>query len=459
MSLYVRSGMGTDDGYPLWERSDRRLAPVTASDCIDAGARIYGPVVIAEGVCLAKGAVVVGPAVLDRGAHVGEDSIVVGSVLWSGSNVGAHCEVHASLAECDAVIPDGSVITTRTVSAGRRALIGGHAGGRRIVAKKPAGGLSERARRYRVGIARKASAWASLLPWQLAYVFGAGLVLIAFLWSYGPTAGELWREWHRSDDYSAGLLVPFLAAYILWVRRQELASVPVKPAIIGGIAAFAFAQTVRGVGLYKLYGSLEMLSVVLSAAAIVTLLFGWRLLRKLVAILVFLCLMLPWPHRIQTKIGLPLQGWATDSAVFCLELIGHEVRQDGNVIVMGETQVAVAEACNGLRMVTAFLVIGGLVALLVKRTGWEKLIVLASSLPIALLCNTLRLTITAILYKIIEDENVRKLLHDLGGYAMMPLALALVVGELWLMRRLITPPAAVKPAVIARRRTQHAVDS
>ena len=176
-------------------------------------------------------------------------------------------------------------------------------------------------------------------------------------------------------------------------------------------------------------------------------------------VLLFLCLMLPWPHRVQAQISLPLQGWATDSAVFCLELAGYDVVRDGNVIGIGQTNVAVAEACNGLRMVTAFLVISALVVLLVQRAWWEKLIILLSSLPIALFCNTLRLAITAVFFTILEGDNVEKLFHDFGGYAMMPLALALVVGEFWLLGRLVTPQAEVKPAVIARRRTQHAVDS
>jgi exosortase/archaeosortase family protein len=107
----------------------------------------------------------------------------------------------------------------------------------------------------------------------------------------------------------------------------------------------------------------------------------------------------------------------------------------------------------------AFLVISALVVMLVNRSWWEKLIILASSLPIALLCNTLRLAITAVFFTVLEGESIQKLFHDFGGYAMMPLALALVVGELWLLGRLFSPQAEVKPVVIARRRPQHAVDS
>jgi exosortase len=293
---------------------------------------------------------------------------------------------------------------------------------------------------------------------QLAYAAGGVLVLAAFLWSYWPTFADLLAAWRRSDEYSSGLLVPFLAAYVLWLRRQDLRSTLVRPALFLGLGAFLFAQAVRGIGLEYFYSSAERLSVVLSLAALVLLVLGWKYLERVVTVLLFLCLMLPWPNRIQSAITLPLQRWSTTSAVFCLELIGYQIRQDGNVIHLGDASVAVAEACNGLRMITAFFVISGLVVLLVKRPWWEKLVILASSLPIAFLCNTLRLATTAVFFTFIKGQTWEQRFHDWGGYAMMPLALALVVGQLWLLARLTTPPTELEPAIISRRHPQHVPD-
>jgi exosortase len=189
-----------------------------------------------------------------------------------------------------------------------------------------------------------------------------------------------------------------------------------------------------------MYGSAERLSIAISIAALVLLLFGWQLFQKVSTVLLFLCLMLPWPNRIQAAVAMPLQHWATSSAVFCLETIGYEVVREGNVIHIGQATVAVAEACNGLRMITAFFVISSLVVLLVKREWWGKLLVLTSGLPIAFLCNTVRLTITAIAFTMLSGEYWEKIFHDFGGYAMMPLALGLVVLELWLLTRITTVP-------------------
>jgi exosortase/archaeosortase family protein len=102
-------------------------------------------------------------------------------------------------------------------------------------------------------------------------------------------------------------------------------------------------------------------------------------------------------------------------------------------------------------MITAFFVISGLVVLIVKRAWWEKLIILASSLPIALLCNTVRLTATALAFTVLSSNAYRAIFHDYGGYAMMPLALGVVVAELWTLTKLTTLPVKEEAIVITNR--------
>jgi exosortase len=148
--------------------------------------------------------------------------------------------------------------------------------------------------------------------------------------------------------------------------------------------------------------------------------------------------MLPLPRSIHSTIVLPLQVWSTSSAVFCLEMMGYDVVRQGNIIDINGITVAVAEACNGLRMIMAFFVVGGFIILLSKRVWWEKVVILVSSLPIALLCNTIRLAITAVAFTVLKGERWEKIFHDFGGYAMMPLAIGIIVFEFWLLARIVT---------------------
>ena len=270
---------------------------------------------------------------------------------------------------------------------------------------------------------------------------GAVIISLVLLWTYWrPTIVELWHIWLQSDEYSAGILVPLIAAYVIWSRRRSIAESPIRPCM-WGLAALIAVQGLRFFGLYFMYASAERLSLVLTIGAIVLLLFGWRLFARVSPILLFTLLMLPLPNRVQSAVTIPLQRWATSSAVFCLETLGYGVIRQGNIIDINGTLVAVAEACNGLRMLTAFFVVSGLVALLAQRRRWEKLIIVGSSIPVALLCNTIRLTITAIAFTRIDAKSWENAFHDFGGLAMMPLALAVIVFELWLLSHLTVEPA------------------
>jgi len=278
-------------------------------------------------------------------------------------------------------------------------------------------------------------------------MWGAGVAALAavLVWTYSTVLVGLWAEWMRNDNYSSGVLVLPLSIYIVYVRRQDLAKALVRPWYWGVVVVgLGFAMRLLGTLLY--FGSAERLSLVVVIIGLVVTIFGLRLARRIAWILAFLFLMLPWPGRVYQAVSLPLQSHATTSAVFLLETLGYAVAREGNVVHVGPASVAVAEACSGLRMLTAFMVVSAFVAFLCRRPWWQKAVLFVSSVLIALLCNTIRLTVTAIAFTGGYGEKVNTLFHDYGGYAMMPLALAILVGELWLMKRLVVVvPADTTP--------------
>ena len=417
---------------------------------IAAKSRICGPVAIMEGARICNRAVIIGPTVVGRNVVVGKDAVVINTVIWDGGQVGANCEIQRCIVDYDAVVGRDTIVEDKAISLQRKGLL------RRFVGKvsRLAAGSTDMLYGMLAGQADRIDKalpdWVQSNKARIGSYLATATLLAVFLWSYWSGIKDLLNVWQRSDEYSSGLLVPFLAIYLLWSRRHDINQCVIEP-FAWGLIAFVAAQGVRLFGLLFLYGSAERLSIVLSIAALVLLLFGWQVFRKAAPVLLFLCLMLPWPTRIQAAVAVPLQHWATSSAVFCLEMMGHEVIQEGNLIHIGETTVAVAEACNGLRMVTAFFVISGLIVMLVKRAWWEKLIILASSLPVALVCNTIRLTITSLAFTVLSGEHWEKLFHDFGGYAMMPLALAAVVAELWLLRKLTTLPEKENVIIVSNK--------
>lgn len=451
ISNYLENSPQLNADLKLHKQNNSQILWKAADANIDPNARIYGPVVIMSAARISRGAVIFGPTILGSNVSIGEDSTVINSVLWDGAEVGQNCEIQQCLIDYHAAMRGNTVVEGKAIPFKPKGMLESMVGSTIKIMRDNTSRLQNVLQPQFDKVNAKSPNWllshkVNIVPW-----FAASFVLIAFLWSYWPGLVDLWNIWQRSDEYSSGLLVPFLVVYILWSRRHDIAQCRIRP-FLWGIFAFLAAQGIRVFGLFFMYGSAERLSIVLGIAALVLLLFGWQFFRKVSTVLLFLCLMLPWPNRIQAAVALPLQSWATSSAVFCLETIGYEVIQEGNVIHIGNTTVAVAEACNGLRMVTAFFVISGLVVLLVKRKWWEKLIVLASSLPVALLCNTIRLTITAVALTMLTAEYWEKVFHDFGGYAMMPLALAMIVAELWLLTKLTILPAKKQEIVIRKQR-------
>jgi exosortase/archaeosortase family protein len=108
-------------------------------------------------------------------------------------------------------------------------------------------------------------------------------------------------------------------------------------------------------------------------------------------------------------------------------------------LVLNErTRLAVVEACSGLRMLTAFIVVAATLAYVVKRPRWQKAIVLLSSIPVAIACNAARLIVTAWLFLWASSETAERFFHDFAGLTMMPLAVLLLVAELWLMNKIVS---------------------
>ena len=441
MSIYLENADRTDINLPSHSSHNDRNVWISPAAHVDKTARIYGPAIILDGASVAGDSIIFGPAAIGRNVNIGRNCLIAHSVLWDNVRVQDGCEIQHCLIDRDTKVADGGNFECRILPV--------------VIEGKPKNTVSET-----TGLKNKTVHQLRTLtskpqgtaePDQfdrtqktatgsLLWYPGIVAVLAAFFWSYWSTIGELWSVWNRSDEYSIGLLVPFLAVYIAWTRREEFSQCRLRPSLLWGMAALSAALGLRVFALDSLYGSAERLSLIVCLVGLILLLFGWSFFRKSITILLFLSLMLPLPKRFEAMITIPLQSWATSSAVFCLETFGYEIIREGNIIHLGDTTVAVAEACNGLRMITAFFVIIGLVALLAKRQWWEKFILVFSALPIALLCNTIRLAITSIAFTKLEGEFWEKAFHDFGGYAMMPLALAMVVLELLILTKLTTVP-------------------
>jgi len=263
------------------------------------------------------------------------------------------------------------------------------------------------------------------------------LFLIVLVGSYWPVLARLYSDWQSDENYSFGQFVPLAALYLLWGDRKRLARCEVGPCWWGVVVILA-AQAARLYGLVFLFESAERYSLVLTIIGFVLLVGGRQVFRQVFWLLLFLFLMIPLPGRIHNMISGPLQSFATFLAVASLEVLGVTVAREGHTMVLNDrVPLAVAEACSGLRMLTAFVAVSFGLAYMVDRPRWQKATLVVSSIPVAILCNQIRLVVTALLFLVVSSKVGERFFHDFAGLTLMPMALLMLGLELWIMAKLV----------------------
>jgi len=263
------------------------------------------------------------------------------------------------------------------------------------------------------------------------------LVLVALAmvgWAYWATLAEVVERWSTDPQYSHGFLVPAFSCYLLWMRRDQLRS-PELGARWWGMGIVALAALLRLTSHYLYQPWLDTGSFLVCLAGIAAAAGGRRALIWSLPAILFLLFMLPLPYRAQVMLGGTLQRVATAASTYALQTLGVPAVAEGNVILLTNTRLGVVEACNGLSMLFTFFALATAVAILSRR-GWpEKVIIFLSAVPIAVLANVIRITVTGLLFEASQDNLARVVFHDLAGWLMMPLALGMLFLELWVLGR------------------------
>jgi len=257
---------------------------------------------------------------------------------------------------------------------------------------------------------------------------------------YWPTLMTLVHQWATVPDFSHGFLIPIFALYLLWRRRHDAAELRCQFSGLG-LVLLTLAGLARLASAYVYLDWLDAFSFVLALAGVAALWGGWPALRWCGPAVAFLLFMIPLPYRLQMALGSPLQRAATQFSTYTLQTLGFPALAEGNVILLDHVQLGIIDACNGLGMMVAFFALSTAVAYLIDRPLWEKLVIVVSAVPIAILANVARITVTGALYELANRELADLVFHDLAGWLMMPLALAMLALEVqFFARALASPP-------------------
>lgn len=232
-------------------------------------------------------------------------------------------------------------------------------------------------------------------------------------------------DWNTNDNYSHGFLVPFITVYLIWNIRDKLSVTPIRPSYMGlylliGSLVF-FIITNIGAELFTM-----RFSIIIVLLSGVYFLLGQDMLRMVYIPILYLIFMIPFPAIIWNKIAFPLKIFATAIAVNVIKIIQIPVYSEGNIIHLTNTSLEVVDACSGLRSLVSLLALSAAFALISNLTKVRRIVLFLSAVPIAIVLNIFRLTITAVLARKYGPQVAQGFLHDVSGMFIFVIALLIL---------------------------------
>jgi exosortase len=270
------------------------------------------------------------------------------------------------------------------------------------------------------------------------------VTLLAVIAAFALPLYEVAAMWVSKPDYSYGFLVPLFSGWWLWNRREKAPRVGRWPKS-EGLPFVLFGSLLLAAGTLN-YGkeAVQGLGFVTALSGVVMMFCGgWRGLKWAGPALLFLLFMYPLPNRVETGVAWQLRRVAAEVSNVCLQAFGYPsyIAGAGTVITVGSERLDVEHACSGLGMLLAFGALCVAAAMTLRRPMWDKIFIALSAIPIAVLSNVIRITLTGVVFANGWRQLGSMIIHDLAGWLMMPVALALIWLELKVLDWVFPPPA------------------
>ena len=281
------------------------------------------------------------------------------------------------------------------------------------------------------------------------------VIAAAVVFVYWGVLARLGRFWWDDDDYSHGLLIPFVIGYILWLERGRLASIVPRPRVFWGAGTVVLALLMLWVGTAGAELFTQRTSLVLLLVGLVLYFHGWRLLRAVAVPLLLLALAIPIPTIVFNKVAFPLQLFASRCAVWAMRMFDIPVLREGNIIELyplGSTttkKLEVVEACSGIRSLMTLVTLAVVFAYFTSPSDDEgqggrrferfralrAVLIVLAAVPIAIITNAARVSGTGVLARYYGTQVADGFFHDFSGWVIYVVAFLLLFAFGWLLDR------------------------
>ena len=276
----------------------------------------------------------------------------------------------------------------------------------------------------RAGAPGVGAAWLAFAVVGTLPLFWFGLVGLADAWA--------------RPEFSHGPVIPVLSFY-MFLREMKAVPPPAAPVTDRwpGVGVILFALALAAVGNLVRIDHLVFYALIVWVAGLVLVCFGFGRGRVFWPSVLHLVFMLPLPQFLYWKVNTTLQLVSSVIGVKLVALAGVPVYLEGNVIDLGVTMLQVAEACSGLRYLFPIMSFTYVFAVLYRGPLWQKLVLLALAVPVAVMMNAVRIGIIGILVDRYGVAQAEGFLHVFEGWVVFLSCLAILFGLAKAMQRIV----------------------
>jgi exosortase len=254
-----------------------------------------------------------------------------------------------------------------------------------------------------------------------AVIYFALLLLLC----YAPAITSMVGDWIHNEEMGHGFFVPAIVGYIVWQQKDELKNTPAKINWWGLLVVLlGAAQSIIATLGVELFLSRSALLVTLTGG--VWMLGGTAMLKKLVFPLLLLCFMVPLPAIIYNSITFPLQIVASQLADGALTVLNIPVLREGNVLELPTQKLSVVEACSGIRSLLSLTFLSLVYGYFLEKKTLIRVLLFIATVPIAILANGSRVTITGILSQV-KPELAEGFFHESTGFIIFIFAIGILL--------------------------------
>lgn len=266
--------------------------------------------------------------------------------------------------------------------------------------------------------------------------------LLAIL--FFPVIRVMVKEWIDDESMGHGFFVVPVAAYVVWQRRDEVLNTPLAGHWTGWVLVLAaFFQLIAGFLGADFF--VMRMALLFSLLGLIVTLCGWKMVKVLAFPLFLLLFMIRIPLFIYSQITFPLQLLASSIASETLNFIGIPVYQDGNILELPNQRLSVVEACSGIRSLLSLSFLALVYGYFFDHRPWMKWVLLIASVPIAIMANAARVTLTGLI-STSRPDLAAGIYHSLEGWVIFMVALAALLATHALIGKLLAFGRRGRPA-------------